>query len=38
MGNMTTKEFEVKLPEKPRRVMINYYQDVLAYDSVSAGK
>jgi Carboxypeptidase regulatory-like domain/Peptidase family M1 domain len=38
MGNMTTKEFEVKLPEKPKRVMINYYHDVLAHESVSVGK
>jgi hypothetical protein len=38
MGNMTTKEFEVKLPEKPKRAMINYHYDVLAYESVSNGK
>ena len=38
MGNMTTKEFEVKLPEKPKRAMINYHYDVLAYESVSVGK
>jgi len=38
MGNMTTKEFEVKLPEKPKRVMINYHYDVLAHESVSVGK
>ncbi len=38
MGNMTTKEFQVKLPQKPRRVLINYHHDVLAHESVSAGK
>jgi carboxypeptidase family protein/peptidase M1-like protein len=38
MGNMTTKEFEVKLPEKPKRAMINYHYDVLAHESVSVGK
>jgi hypothetical protein len=38
MGNMTTKEFEVKLPEKPKRAMINYNYDVLAQESVSVGK
>jgi aminopeptidase N len=38
MGNMTTKEYEVKLPEKPKRVLINYHYDVLAYESVNAGK
>jgi Carboxypeptidase regulatory-like domain/Peptidase family M1 domain len=37
-GNATTKEFEVKLPEKPKRAMINYHHDVLAYESVSVGK
>jgi len=38
MGNMTTNEFQVKLPEKPKRVMINYHYDALATESVSAGK
>jgi aminopeptidase N len=38
MGNMTTEEFQVKLPEKPKRVMINYHYDILASESVSAGK
>ena len=37
-GNMTTDEFQVKLPEKPKRVMINYHYDILATESVSAGK
>jgi hypothetical protein len=35
---MTTEEFQVKLPEKPKRVMINYHYDVLATESVTAGK
>jgi hypothetical protein len=38
MGNTTTQELQVKLPEKPRRVMINYHHDVLAHESVSVGK
>lgn len=38
MGNMTTKELNVKLPEKPKRVMINYHHDILAHESVSVGK
>lgn len=38
IGNMTTEEFQVKLPEKPKRVMINYHYDILATESVSAGK
>ncbi|HEU0184993.1 MAG TPA: hypothetical protein VFS27_06735, partial [Blastocatellia bacterium] len=38
MGNMTTGEFAVKLPETPRRVMINYHHDILATESVSASK
>ncbi len=37
-GNMTTEEFQVKLPERPKRVMINYYYDILAHESVSVGK
>jgi hypothetical protein len=37
-GNMTTEEFAVKLPEKPRRVLINYHHDILATESLSAGK
>ena len=37
-GNATTEEFVIKLPEKPKRAMINYHYDVLAYESVSVGK
>jgi hypothetical protein len=35
MGNVTTPEFQVKLPQKPRRVMINHFLDVLAVESLS---
>ncbi|MGE0130672.1 MAG: carboxypeptidase regulatory-like domain-containing protein [Blastocatellales bacterium] len=38
VGNMTTPEFPVKLPQKPKRVLINYHHDVLAHESVSVGK
>jgi hypothetical protein len=38
VGNMTTEEFQVPLPEKPKRVMINYHHDILAHESVSVGK
>ncbi|HEX5084371.1 MAG TPA: carboxypeptidase regulatory-like domain-containing protein, partial [Blastocatellia bacterium] len=38
MGSMTTDEFTVKLPEKPKRAMINYHYDILASESASAGK
>jgi hypothetical protein len=38
MGNMTTDEFPVKLPERPKRVMINYHHDILAHESVNVGK
>lgn len=38
MGNTTTQELQVKLPEKPKRVMINYHHDALAHESVSVGK
>jgi carboxypeptidase family protein/peptidase M1-like protein len=38
MGNTTTEGFTVKLPETPKRVLINYHHDILATESVSAGK
>jgi hypothetical protein len=34
-GNSTTPEFKIKLPQKPKRVVINYYNDLLAYESLS---
>lgn len=37
-GNTTTPEFQVMLPQKPKRVLINAWQDVLAIESVSNGK
>ncbi|MGE0103359.1 MAG: carboxypeptidase regulatory-like domain-containing protein [Blastocatellales bacterium] len=37
-GNMTTQPFQVKLPRKPKRVMINYHHDVLATESASVAK
>jgi hypothetical protein len=38
MGSSTSQEFKVMLPKKPRRVLINANYDVLATESVSAGK
>jgi hypothetical protein len=38
VGNNTTPEFQVKLPQRPRRVLINYHHDVLAVESMSASK
>ncbi len=38
MGNSTSQEFKVMLPQKPKRVLINANYDVLATESVSAGK
>lgn len=38
MGNSTTADFKVKLPERPKRVLINYHYDVLAVESASVGK
>jgi hypothetical protein len=38
IGNSTTQEVQVKLPQKPRRVLINYHHDVLAVESASNGK
>jgi hypothetical protein len=37
-GSATTKEFQVKLPQRPKRALINYHHDVLAAESVSSGK
>lgn len=37
-GNTTTDEFKVKLPQRPKRVLINYHHDILAIESVSSGK
>jgi hypothetical protein len=34
-GNSTTPEFKIKLPQKPKRVVINYYNDLLAYETLS---
>jgi hypothetical protein len=33
-----TQELQVKLPQRPKRVLINYHYDVLATESISAGK
>ncbi len=38
VGSNTTDEFQVKLPKRPKRVLINYHHDVLATESVSSGK
>ncbi len=37
-GSSTSAEFKVVLPQKPKRVLINANNDVLASESVSAGK
>ena len=37
-GNSTSAEFKASLPQKPKRVLINAYNDVLASESVSVGK
>jgi hypothetical protein len=34
----TPTEFKVKLPQKPKRVIVNAFHDVLAVDSTSVGK
>ncbi|HEY7546418.1 MAG TPA: hypothetical protein VID27_16130, partial [Blastocatellia bacterium] len=34
-GSGTTQELKVKLPVKPKRVLINAWHDVLAYESLS---
>jgi len=37
-GSVTTQPFQVKLPRKPKRVMINYHHDVLATESLNVAK
>jgi hypothetical protein len=37
-GSTTTQEFQVKLPQRPKRVLINANHDILAVESVSNGK
>jgi len=36
-GSQTTPEFKVKLPKKPKRVLLNAHHDVLAAESVVTG-
>lgn len=38
IGNSTTPEFKVRLPQRPKRVAINSFHDVLAVESVSEQK
>jgi hypothetical protein len=38
IGNTTTQEFKVKLAQKPKRVLINAFHDVLSIESVSQEK
>ena len=38
IGNSTTPEFKVMLPQKPKRVLINAFHDVLASESTSQQK
>lgn len=38
VGNSATPEFSVKLPKRPKRVLINANHDVLASESASVGK
>jgi carboxypeptidase family protein/peptidase M1-like protein len=38
IGNSTTPEFKVKLPQKPKRVLVNAFHDVLSTEDVSQQK
>jgi Carboxypeptidase regulatory-like domain/Peptidase family M1 domain len=38
VGNTTTAEFRVRLPQRPKRVVLNAFQDILAVESVSEQK
>jgi hypothetical protein len=37
VGNVSV-DFQIRLPQKPKRAIINYYHDILAVESVSIGK
>ncbi|MBK7598005.1 MAG: hypothetical protein IPJ07_05560 [Acidobacteria bacterium] len=37
-GSGTSQVYKVKLPRRPKRVMINYYNDVLATESLNSAK
>ncbi len=37
-GNQTSKDFQIRLPKKPKRVVANLYHDVLALETVSTEK
>jgi hypothetical protein len=34
LGNMTSNEFKLRLPKKPKRVLLNANHDVLAAETV----
>ncbi|HYL74095.1 MAG TPA: carboxypeptidase regulatory-like domain-containing protein [Bryobacteraceae bacterium] len=36
-GNMTSKDFKIMLPKKPRRVLVNGNHDILAAENTAAG-
>lgn len=38
IGNSTTPEFKVRLPQKPKRVALNVFHDVLATENISEQK
>ncbi|HSQ19331.1 MAG TPA: hypothetical protein VLR92_03055, partial [Blastocatellia bacterium] len=38
IGNSLTREFSVKLPQRPKRVALNAFHDVLALESVNEQK
>ncbi|MCW5968100.1 MAG: carboxypeptidase regulatory-like domain-containing protein [Blastocatellales bacterium] len=37
VGNVSV-DFQIRLPQKPKRAIINYHHDILAVESVSVGK
>jgi hypothetical protein len=38
IGNSTTPEFKIKLPQRPKRVVLNAFHDILTIESVSEQK
>ncbi len=38
IGNSTTPEFKVRLPQRPKRVALNVFHDVLATENLAQEK
>ena len=36
-ANMTSNEFKIMLPKKPRRILVNGHHDILAAENTASG-